>query len=143
MRKGIASSASPSTRQVNTTPIALDLTKPDKSKIKTWTEYDDGLIVKEYSSKEGRNISSVVTGEVEVWSASGDGEECTFVQSYAKEDSILVTVLVRNNGHCTEKYFEKVNGTWSSISEEEFLKEFYEMRMSGLLSNTASSKTYQ
>ncbi|AFZ81007.1 signal peptide-containing protein [Theileria equi strain WA] len=101
--------------QVTATPITLDLTKPDETKLDVHTETESGVSFKGYSSKDAFHISSVVEGRTSVWRASGD-EKCVLAKLSSKGDSSLLLISLES-GYV---YFEKNGSNWKEIKQDEF-----------------------
>ncbi|AFZ79411.1 signal peptide-containing protein [Theileria equi strain WA] len=102
-----------------TTPITLDLTKPDETKVNMDIKDSNGVVFSEITPKDGVLISSVVEGRTSVWRASGK-EEFVFVKHHKKGDSILLTILLKDDNGYTDKYFKKADGKWNEIKQDEF-----------------------
>ncbi|EKX72161.1 signal peptide containing protein [Theileria equi strain WA] len=105
--------------QVTTTPITLDLTKPDETKLDVHTENESEVSFKEYTPKSAFHISSLTDGDKELWKASGD-EKCVFVESYSKGALELLYLETSESSGTKYKYFEKTDGKWNEIDEEPF-----------------------
>ncbi|AFZ81005.1 signal peptide-containing protein [Theileria equi strain WA] len=101
------------------TPITLDLAKPDESHINVEEQNIDGVLLKDYLPKDDLHISSVVDGDKELWKASGD-EKCVFVESYSKGALELLYLETSESSGTKYKYFEKTDGKWNEIDEEPF-----------------------
>ncbi|EKX72234.1 signal peptide containing protein [Theileria equi strain WA] len=106
----------------------LDLTSPDKSKVKIGTKEDKGLKHKNFSLKHDCVISLVVDGKAMLWTASGK-EECLSAKLSSKGDSSLAMIWVYAGSSSGYKYFEKnANGEWKKITEEEHNKKLKELQ---------------
>ncbi|EKX73342.1 signal peptide containing protein [Theileria equi strain WA] len=102
-----------------TTPITLDLSNPDKSKVNMDIKDSNGVVFSEITPKDTSKITTVVDGPTSIWTASGK-EEFVFVKHHKKGDSILLTILLKDDNGYTDKYFEKNSSNWNEIKQDEF-----------------------
>ncbi|EKX72694.1 signal peptide containing protein [Theileria equi strain WA] len=121
-----------------TTPITLDLAKPDETKVNVYKEEEDGVKFEDYSPKNAFHISSVMDGGVTLWKAEGANEKSTFVQSHTK-GSTLITIGIKNGNNYTGKYFEKNADGWKELKRDEFDKKLNEMSKSGSSPNPSTT----
>ncbi|EKX73016.1 signal peptide containing protein [Theileria equi strain WA] len=123
-----------------TTPITLDLAKPDETNVRVGNQSrDDGIKTKRFTPKDAFHISSVVDGGSSVWKAEKN-ERCKFVESHAKGDSSLISIGISKGDYLDFKYFEKTaDGKWNNITQGDFLRKLAGMRKSGSSPNPSSS----
>ncbi|EKX72123.1 hypothetical protein BEWA_045870 [Theileria equi strain WA] len=108
-------------------PITLDLAKPDRSKVDIQTKNYRGVILKECSLKKEYYVDFIVDSGVIVWTPV-KYEKCIFLESFMKGDSILLTILLKDDNGYTDKYFEKVDETWKNLEHDDFFKKLDKMR---------------
>ncbi|EKX73077.1 104 kDa microneme-rhoptry antigen precursor, putative [Theileria equi strain WA] len=101
-------------------PATLDLVTPDSKKIDVYTETESEVSFQEFSPKRAFHISSVVDSGATLWEASGAGQKCKLVESYAKDGVELLYLETSESTGTKSKYFEKTGGVWKNISEKEF-----------------------
>ncbi|EKX73049.1 hypothetical protein BEWA_016100 [Theileria equi strain WA] len=105
--------------QVDSTPIALDLTKPDESKVDILKVSRNEVEKKEYYPKDTSKITTVVDGEAQLWTGVGD-DKCCLARSYSKGDSSFLVITIKGGNDLAAKFFEKVGGAWNEVDEEPF-----------------------
>ncbi|AFZ80302.1 signal peptide-containing protein [Theileria equi strain WA] len=119
-------------REVSTpkspTPITLDLSNPDNSKIKTTRREDNGIAVKEYVPKDPFYISSVMDGDKEVWKPASEKEEFVFARVSSKGDSSLLLIFLED---ADNRFFEKNANGWTSIDEKDYEQKLAELKYAG------------
>ncbi|AFZ79214.1 signal peptide-containing protein [Theileria equi strain WA] len=104
------------------TPITLDLSNPDDSKVNVYKEEDEGVKFEDYSPKEGHHISSVVDAGKELWKAEA-GQKCFLTKSYTKDDISFLVIVINGSDYGLDlRYFEKTGGAWRPIEKDDFLK---------------------
>ncbi|EKX73868.1 signal peptide containing protein [Theileria equi strain WA] len=106
--------------QVDSTPIALDLNNPDKSKLDVHTETELEVSLKGYTPKNTFHISSVLEGDKELWKSARAGHKCLIAQYCAKDDATILYLEVETSGKCSTRYSEKIGNEWTSLKENEF-----------------------
>ncbi|AFZ81753.1 signal peptide-containing protein [Theileria equi strain WA] len=101
-------------------PATLDLVTPDSKKIDVYTETESGASFQEYSPKRAFHISSVVDSGATLWEASGAGQKCKLVESYAKDGVELLYLETSGGSGTKSKYFEKTGGVWNELKKDQF-----------------------
>ncbi|EKX72251.1 hypothetical protein BEWA_047150 [Theileria equi strain WA] len=96
-------------------PNTLDLSSPDESKVDVKNN-DDGINSKRYFPKKDVKVTSVVDGELPIWTAS-EKDHFLSAEVSSKGESSLVMVYFASGWDLNRNYFEKNNGGWTSIDE--------------------------
>ncbi|EKX73853.1 Eukaryotic initiation factor 3 family member protein [Theileria equi strain WA] len=92
----------------------FDLANPDKT---NRLAPRSGLVLSPHGTF---HISSVVDGEQSIWTASGD-EKCLLAECYAKDGlEVLCLETFDSTGELSARYFEKLDGQWKDITEDDF-----------------------
>ncbi|EKX73294.1 hypothetical protein BEWA_054930 [Theileria equi strain WA] len=87
-----------------------------------------GVPTRSYSPKPGYIVKEVMDGEISLWKAAeGTDERCLSCELYTKYEHNILYLSKRKHGKRDDASFEFSDGTWKSISEEEFLKKFQAM----------------
>ncbi|EKX74132.1 signal peptide containing protein [Theileria equi strain WA] len=124
-----------------TTPITLDLAKPDETNIRVGNQSrDDGISYRGFIPNSGHHISSVVDGGSSVWKAEKN-ERCKFVESHGEVSSEEAPVEVASDTALQEG--ENVDKPEVPPDEDSVVPQSYEQ--SGLvldLSNPDQSKVH-
>ncbi|EKX72232.1 hypothetical protein BEWA_046960 [Theileria equi strain WA] len=98
----------------------LDISSPDETKVDLKKGDESGLDYNIYSPKDGSKITSVVENGALVWTASGAGQKCLFVELHGKEELILAYSKVESDSGLDLKYFKKVGGRWNEVDKNTF-----------------------
>ncbi|EKX72741.1 hypothetical protein BEWA_013000 [Theileria equi strain WA] len=109
-----------------TTPVTLDLSKPDKDKVEIKQGAEEGFNMKNYTPKDAK-VTSVVDGGATLWTASREEKLTSAGSSTKGNESILYLEIDNGNSVKTLKFFEKVGTEWKSIKEDEFSTKFKAM----------------
>ncbi|EKX73927.1 signal peptide containing protein [Theileria equi strain WA] len=112
--------------QLTTTPVTLDLAKPDSNSILVRDESNKEITKKRFTSKTDYHISSVVDGDKELWEGGHVKASSSVLSS--KDDIHLLFLETDNNGNIFPEFFEKSGEEWTEIDIDEFLKKQNEMR---------------
>ncbi|AFZ80015.1 hypothetical protein BEWA_028650 [Theileria equi strain WA] len=111
-----------------TTPVPLNLSNPDKSKVVVYDQYSNEIKTKKYSPRDNYHISSVMEGEVEVWKVDDPNTKCRIVRGYAKDGIEILYLHIDCNGSPNSKHFEKKNGAWHEMDINTYDKKLKEIR---------------
>ncbi|EKX72200.1 hypothetical protein BEWA_046640 [Theileria equi strain WA] len=126
---------SPAPQDVST-PVTLNLDKPDDSKIDTTkNEENNGVKHTIYSPKKDYHISSVVDAGKELWKKAEGYQKFLSAKLSTKENKTLLLISLES-GYV---YFEKNGNAWKEIKQEQFLKDLHEMRGPGSPTSTVAS----
>ncbi|AFZ80781.1 hypothetical protein BEWA_001880 [Theileria equi strain WA] len=111
------------------TPVSLDFSNLDETKIYVDKQNLVGVLLKGYFGKDGYHIDSVVDGDEELWKATeGASQKCKLVEYYAKNNVELLYLETSDSSDTKYKYLEKVSGTWSEMGKEPFIEKLYAMK---------------
>ncbi|AFZ79928.1 hypothetical protein BEWA_027770 [Theileria equi strain WA] len=116
----------PAPRLAGQVDSTLNLASPDNSKLELVESSACGVSYRGLRPKGAFHISSVMDGQVSVWTANGD-QKYTCVEYYEKDGVTILRLKISDGSDTMPKYFEKVDGEWESITEDDYDKKIEEM----------------
>ncbi|EKX72215.1 hypothetical protein BEWA_046790 [Theileria equi strain WA] len=108
-------------------PIVLDLTNPDKSKLKFFEDRKDGIEEIDYYPNEGFYVTTILEDNATIWKREGN-QTSTLVETFARGDVTLMVVHVLQDERFGVKYFSKSARGWEEIAGDVFSKEYNNMK---------------
>ncbi|EKX72469.1 hypothetical protein BEWA_049360 [Theileria equi strain WA] len=99
--------------------FTLDIANPSKENVISTSFNLNGANQSTFRPKNRVNTTSVVNGENTIWEAK-NGEKCTIVSVYTREDDAVVCINTEKDGKERRVRLEKIDNDWVKITKSAF-----------------------